>query len=127
MRCWNCNQELPDKAKVCEFCEAPVEDEPTEEEEEAVRALLEQMTSEVFDEFRAALEKSKTADDFADRILVGNCPKCGSEETGNCESDPEIGELLVGRCYQCGQLWCTECERLLSRDKPSCECWDEDD
>jgi methionyl-tRNA synthetase len=56
------------------------------------------------DELRAAFETSGTADEFADRILVGDCPKCGSQDTGNCEADPEIENLLVGRCYQCGQL-----------------------
>ena len=75
----------------------------------------------------AAFENSETANDFADHIFVGDCPKCGSEHTGNCDADPEIEELLVGRCYQCGQLWCTECGRLLDRNSPSCECWEEDE
>ena len=29
MRCWNCGKKIPDKAKVCRFCEAAVEEEPT--------------------------------------------------------------------------------------------------
>jgi hypothetical protein len=35
MRCWNCGKKIPEKAKVCRFCEAAVEDEPTEEEKDA--------------------------------------------------------------------------------------------
>jgi hypothetical protein len=127
MRCWNCGKKIPDKAKVCRFCEADVLAEPTEEEKAAVEDIVRQMPPEALDELRAAFEGSDTAEDFADRIFVGDCPKCGSEETGNCEAAPEIGELLVGRCYQCGQLWCTECRRLLERNLPSCSCWDEDD
>ncbi len=127
MRCWNCGKKIPDKAKVCKFCEAAVETEPTEEEKEAVRDILGQMPPEALDELRTAIEGSDTAEEFADRIFVGDCPKCGSEETGNCEADPEIGELLVGRCYQCGQLWCTECGQLLERNSPLCPCWEEDE
>jgi hypothetical protein len=127
MRCRNCGKKIPDKAKVCGFCEAAVEDGPTREEEAMVRDLLEQMPPEALDDLRSAFEVSDTAEGFADRIFVGDCPKCGSADTGNCEADPEIGELLVGRCYRCGQLWCTECGRLLTRDSPSCECWKEDE
>ena len=125
MRCWNCRNEIPEAAQACQSCEAPVEPEPTEEEMDAVRGILEQMPSEVVEELQAMAETSETAEEFADRILVGDCQKCGSLETGNCENDPQIRELLVGRCYQCGQLWCTECLRLLEPDSPSCECWAE--
>ena len=126
MRCWNCGKNIPDTAKVCRFCEAAVEDEPTELDKDVVRDILGQMPPDALNELRAAFENSETADDFADRIFVGDCPKCGSEDTGNCEADPEIEELLVGRCYHCGQLWCTECRRLLERNAPSCECWEEE-
>jgi hypothetical protein len=127
MRCENCDKEIPDKAKVCQFCEAAVEAEPTENEKAFVRSLLDQLPPDALEELHSALETSNTAEGFADRIFVGDCPRCGSEDTGNCESDPEIGELLVGRCYDCGQLWCTECGRLLTRESPSCECWEEDE
>ena len=127
MRCWNCGKKVPNTAKVCLFCEAAVEAGPSESDKDLVRGLLGQMPPEALDELRKAFENSETADDFADRIFVGNCPKCGSEDAGNCEADPEIEELLVGRCYGCGQLWCTECGRLLDRDSPTCECWEEDE
>jgi transcription elongation factor Elf1 len=85
------------------------------------------MPPEALDELRTAFSNSETAEDFVDRIFVGDCPKCGSEETGNCDADPEIEELLVGRCYRCGQLWYTECGGLLERDSPSCACWEQDE
>lgn len=129
MRCWNCGRKLPEMAKVCGFCEATVGGEPTEQEEAVVRDLLKQMPPEAFAALRAAFESSDTAEDFANRIMEGDCPKCGSQETGDFGTDPEIGEegILVGRCYRCGQLWCTECGRLLERDAPFCECWAEDE
>ena len=127
MRCSNCGKEIPEAARACQFCEAAVEPEPTEEEKDVARELLEGMPPEAIDELRAMMEQSETAEEFADRIFIGDCPKCGSAETGNCENDPEIDCLLVGRCYQCGQLWCSECRRLLEQGSPVCECWTEEE
>jgi len=126
MRCWNCGKKIPDTAKACRFCEAAMEEEPTESEKDVVRDILGLMPPEALAELGSAFENSEMAEDFADRIFVGNCPKCGSEDTGNCDADPEIEELLVGRCYDCGQLWCTECRGLLERDSLSCACWEEE-
>jgi hypothetical protein len=122
MHCWNCGKRVSKTAKVCQYCEASMEDAPTEEEKGLVAEFLTQLPME---ELQAVFEQSATAEDFANRILVGDCPKCGSMETGNCEDDPEIDNILVGRCYKCGQLWCTECGHLLEHASPSCNCWDE--
>ena len=127
MRCWNCNREILETAKACSHCEAPVMPEPTTEEIEAASALLQQMPPEAAAELEKAILDSDTAEDFVNRIFVGSCPKCGSDNTGDCENDPEIDELLVGRCFDCGQLWCTECERLLDPKAAVCECWDDED
>ncbi|HLN32365.1 MAG TPA: hypothetical protein VK395_31845 [Gemmataceae bacterium] len=126
MRCFNCNSELPKDAKACPRCEAPVMDEPSEEEMETVAELLGDLPPEVAADLREVFLESATAEEFADRILVGDCPRCDSQNTSHCEYDPEIAELLVGRCYDCGQLWCTECRRLLERSSPVCPCWEED-
>jgi len=125
MRCLNCNRTIPQEAKVCAHCEAPITDEPTAEELEAARDLIDQLPSDVASELRDICLDSATGEDFANRILVGNCPKCGSLNTSNCENDPDIGDLLVGRCYDCGQLWCTECDRMLEPKAPVCDCWTE--
>jgi hypothetical protein len=126
MKCLNCNREIPKKAKICAHCEAPVMPEPSAEEMEAARALLEGLPPEALADLQKAFLDSATAEDFVDSIFVGNCPKCDSSNTGHCENDPEINELLVGRCYECGQLWCTECDKLLVLGATFCECWDED-
>ena len=127
MRCLNCNKKIPKTARACQYCESVVEPEPTKEEKEAVLGLLGQMVPEALEELGAVLDESATADEFVDRIFVGDCPTCGSRDTGNCENDPEIGEFLVGRCFQCGQLWCTECLRLLESGSASCPCWSEEE
>jgi hypothetical protein len=127
MRCLNCNRDIPNNAKICAHCEAPVMPAPSAEEMEAARALLEQLPPDVAAELERTVLDSDTADDFINRIFVGACPKCEGTNTGDCENDPEIGELLVGRCYDCGQLWCTECLQLLETRAPFCACWDEEE
>ena len=127
MHCWNCNHEIPETATNCVHCEAVVMPEPTAEELEAARSILQQLPPDVAAELQQAILDSATANEFVNRIFVGDCPKCQSANTGDCENDPEISELLVGRCYDCGQLWCTECCRLLERRRVVCECWDEEE
>jgi hypothetical protein len=127
VRCWNCGKDIPDGAKACKFCEAPVQPEPSAEEMDFAQEMLGQMSPEVVEAFRSEFDRSETAEEFVNRIMVGECPKCGSENTGDCEHDPEIDNVLVGRCFDCGHLWCTECGRRLEQSSPECECWEEDD
>ena len=87
--------------------------------------LLEQMPPDILAELGEAMSESASAEEFANRIMVGPCPSCASEQTGDCDTDPEIANLLVGRCYECGHLWCTECGNTLTQDHPLCDCLDE--
>ena len=125
MRCWNCGRSVSKNAQHCAHCEADLTDTPSAEEEAAVSELLEQLPPEVLAELGDTMLESSSAEDFANRIMVGACPSCGGEQTGDCDADPEINNVLVGRCYECGQLWCTECGNTLTKDSPECECWDE--
>ena len=125
MQCWSCGKDMPDAAQHCPSCEAAVKPKPTDEDLEASRAVMEQMEPEAVVALKAKLEQSETGEEFVNAIMVGECPKCGSTETGSCADDPEIGDV-VDRCFECGQLWCTECRNLIDRDFVHCECWDED-
>jgi hypothetical protein len=127
MRCWNCGHKVLRKAKVCAHCEADLSEAPSREEEAVVSELLQQMPPDVLAELGEAMRESSSAEEFANRIMVGSCPACASDQTGDCDADPEINDLLVGRCYECGQLWCTECDKLLTRNNPHCDCLDEDE
>ena len=122
MRCLNCNREMPKNAKICVHCEAPVGPDLSAEDIEAVRAILNDMPPEIIDELNKAALGSSTAEEFANRIMCGECPKCGSDKTGDCANDPDIDNLLVARCYECGQLWCQECDRLLEAKALFCPC-----
>jgi hypothetical protein len=127
MRCWNCGHSVSKKARVCGHCEADLTEAPSLEQEAAVMEVFEQMPPDVFTELGEMMSKSASAEDFANRIMVGPCPTCGGEQTGDCDADPEINDLLIGRCYECGHLWCTECGNAVTRESPHCDCLDEDE
>jgi hypothetical protein len=114
MLCWSCRKEIPETAKLCPHCEAEVEDEPAADDVAAVEGMLAGMDPELINGLRDAFEKSATGEEFVNRIMVGECPKCGSSDTGDCESDPEISDPCIGRCFACGQLWCCDCEELFA-------------
>ena len=126
MKCWNCHKEIPDNAKACVHCEASLEEKPSLEEMKAVGGILADMPPDVLQDLHKAVSESSTAEEFVNRIFVGDCPKCNSENTGCCEHDPEIDNICVGRCFDCGQLFCTECLKLLEAGKTDCSCLDDD-
>ena len=127
MLCWNCGHKVSKEAQVCGHCEADLTKAPSADEAAAVMEVLAQMPPEVLAELGGAMSQSDSALDFANRVLVGQCPSCGSEQTGDCDSDPEINEILVDRCYECGQLWCGQCGKALTREHLYCDCWNEAD
>lgn len=128
MKCWSCLKEIPDKAEFCPHCEAEVTEEPSAEEQAAVADMLELMSPELLSALGDAFDKSATGEDFVNRIMVGDCPQCGSSKTGDCENDPEIDDPCIGRCFECGQLWCLDCGEFFP-DTPSsaqhdCPAWE---
>jgi RNA polymerase subunit RPABC4/transcription elongation factor Spt4 len=118
--CWNCKQPLPRGAKFCPQCESPTDAGPTPGEEKLIREFLEDMDPDARAEIDALVQESDTAEEFVRKVFVGDCPKCGSSHTSDCDSDPEIDDILVGRCYDCGQFWCLECELLLDKGVVHC-------
>ena len=130
MNCWSCRKEIPDAAIRCPHCEAEVEAEPTGDEMATVWNALAGMGPELIGELRNAHEKSNTGEDFVNRIMIGDCPKCGSSKTGDCENDPDIDDVCVARCFTCGQLWCPDCGEFFTDDQSAghdCPAWDEMD
>jgi hypothetical protein len=130
MICWSCRREIPATANFCPHCEAEVEEEPTVEEQAAVRDVLASMSPDVMDEFRDAFEKSTTGEEFVNRVMVGDCPHCDSSNTQDCGCDPEIDDACVARCLECGELWCSLCGESLTADgfaDHDCPVWGEMD
>ena len=128
MICWSCQKEISDAAKRCPHCEARVEVEPTGEETAAVRSALANMEPELIGELRDVFEKSADGEDFVNRVMIGDCPTCGSPKTSDCENDPDIDDVCVARCFACGQLWCPDCDELFKTDRTidhDCPAWEE--
>jgi hypothetical protein len=95
---------------------------------------------------RANLKETLLCDDFVNRILVGDCPKCESNNVHDCESQTPIMEKSVmfetyrqygsncpvakklndpgvGHCDDCNYLWCLDCGSELSVENPNCGHW----
>jgi hypothetical protein len=111
---------------MCQNCEAPLDQVFTPEQQDAVRAILEQMDPHTIQQLANAAATSDTAEGFVNSIMVGTCPKCGGSNTQDCEADPEIESNLVARCLDCGTYWCVSCDSLLDKDDLNCPCWNEE-
>ena len=72
-----------------------------------------------------ALKKSAAINEeqFLSEVLTGICPRCGSNQTKDCENMEAIKDFSVGLCIRCGYLWCSECGKPLVEDT-HCNHWD---
>lgn len=59
------------------------------------------------------LEEELARDEFIKMIMIGPCPKCGSENTGDCENTPPINDNTIGHCTDCETYWCTLCDYVF--------------
>lgn len=116
MLCWSCGKEIADDAVRCEYCEADVVDAPGLQEMNLAREFIESMDPDMQSELLRVFQSSKNGEEFVNRIMVGDCPKCGSSKTGDCEHDPDVEDITIGRCFECGYLWCTICDSPYSGD-----------
>jgi len=128
MLCWSCGKEIADNAVRCSHCEADVTALPDDEDIEMAREFLETIDPQVRSEIFKVFESSESGEEFVNRIMVGDCPKCGSNKTGDCEHDPDIEDITMGRCFDCGHVWCTVCDAPYTQGQDSCEvCGELDD
>ncbi len=94
---------------------------PDVEEMELAREFLDEMDPALMSELRKVFETSETGEEFVNRIMIGECPKCGSNETGNCEHDPDVEDVNMGRCFACGHIWCTGCDSPYVPGQETCK------
>ncbi len=121
MLCWSCGKEVAENATRCSYCEADVLFLPDNQEMEMARDFLDKMDPTLMREFRRIFEASETGEEFVNKIMVGDCPECGSSETGNCEHDPDVEDVTIGRCFECGHLWCTGCDSRYEEGQDFCD------
>ena len=146
MQCWNCKQTIADGAAACVFCESQQADDPAaeitaiqqqleksdlsaeeraglesklQEFEKMLHSMLDSIDEPARQELQDLAADSKTAEDFAAAILIGDCPSCGSAETQDCENVIGIADPSVGRCRKCGVLFCPDCGVVFVNDKPT--------
>ena len=128
MICWSCRKVIPDTAEFCPHCEAELEEEPSAGEIAVVQNILQSMSPELIEELGEAFENSATGEEFVNRIMIGDCPQCGSSNTDDCENDPDVSDICLARCLDCGQLWCPDCGELLTKDLATahdCPAWND--
>src|ERR1700756_1067247 len=121
MKCSKCGKTIPSDKSLCVACEMDDDIDMMPEELAMAEELLKEMTPEMLDELKSAFNESGSAEEFANRIMVGPCPKCGSDNTSHWGDDPEIDDISVSRCKECGQLWCSLCEKPLDKSSPICK------
>jgi hypothetical protein len=91
-------------------------------DEDDFKGLWDAIPEDAREELAQAVERSGSEEEFISEIFVGECPKCGSRKTKDCDEDPEIDDVTVGLCKACGYLWCTECGRPVTKGV-TCEHW----
>ena len=76
-------------------------------------------------ELAKAVEESsaESPEEFLREIFIGQCPKCGSRDSRDCEEVPGIENITLALCNTCGYLWCTECGRSVAKGG-TCEHWE---
>ncbi len=93
-----------------------------------------------------SLKETLLCDQFVNQILIGSCPKCGSNNVHDCKAQSPImvkgflsgiyrqygsncpvamklDDSRVAHCDDCNYLWCLECGAELSFEDPDCDHW----
>lgn len=124
MICLNCGKEVPDKARSCKHCESKIDHDFPLKVEDLQKILLESgLTPEMLEEMGHEARKHNSAQEYANAIFVGTCPKCGSENVSDCDEMDGVEDVTVGRCFDCGLFWCTECGYQLKKGEKHCPHW----
>ncbi|NOX54998.1 MAG: hypothetical protein GXP27_11295 [Planctomycetes bacterium] len=127
MICWNCGATVPETAKRCSKCEAEVE-HFSPEDIALAEELFQALPGEVQDAIASVFQEAGSGEEALRILFVGDCPRCGSQNTQDCDGDPDLEDITVGRCLECGQYWCTNCGELFAdahSTEHDCSFWKE--
>lgn len=117
MKCENCGSEITEvKCPECGAIQTDLLEEASE--------MFESLPEEVQEFLKKSVEESATDEEFISKVMVGNCPNCGSDLTVDCENVRGIEDPTVGLCEECQHVWCLECMTPLDRDGPDCPHWE---
>ncbi|HKD37250.1 MAG TPA: hypothetical protein VKB78_10625, partial [Pirellulales bacterium] len=73
MKCSKCGKTIPSGKDLCVSCEIDEGDEMTPEDLAMAEELFKEMTPEMLEELQTAFDASSSAEEFANRIMVGSC------------------------------------------------------
>ncbi len=76
---------------------------------EKLRDLLASLPQDVIDYVKMVAERSQSQEDFLRLIFVGDCPRCNSSNSVQCDNVTGIENPTLGLCVDCGFVWCLEC------------------
>jgi hypothetical protein len=101
------------------------EEEGRMEDKDSFWEVWNSLPKDVQEALQKAIEESSaiSEEQFIAEVMIGDCPKCGSTNTKDCDSVDGIEDFTVGLCMKCGYLWCSECGRPLMNDI-HCEHWE---
>lgn len=85
-----------------------------EENSEQFYEAWDTLPEEIRDYLKKAFEESPTEEQFISSVMVGECPKCGSANTVDCDEIEGIEDPTLGLCRNCGYFWCLECGTHLT-------------
>lgn len=95
------------------------------EDNDEILNLWASLPKDLQQKLKKIAEESSAATDeqFIAEVMIGECPRCGSNHTKDCDEVDGIEDLTVGLCMRCGYLWCSECGRSLTQNI-QCEHWE---
>lgn len=84
--------------------------------------MWELMSPETQRALRDGLENLTGDVSHAESGSTRRCPRCGGNDTADCQGIRDIADPTIGLCVTCGYLWCLECgTHLIST--PTCGHW----
>lgn len=70
-----------------------------------------------------SLDELIERDEFVQAVMVGACPKCGSENTTDCDNPLElVKDPTIAYCLDCGTYWCLECGYVFKAAEKGMRC-----
>ncbi|MBA7636432.1 hypothetical protein ES703_44051 [subsurface metagenome] len=62
-------------------------------------------------------------DKFVRAVMVGACPRCGSDNTSDCDNPLElVNDPTIAYCLDCGTYWCLECGHVFDLLEKGMQC-----
>jgi len=86
------------------------------------KKAFESLPEEIQKFLKNALKDSKTEKEFINKVMVGDCPVCGSPNTRDCEGTP-LDDPTVGICLDCYTIGCLECGEIFEKGQTICKHW----